>query len=89
MVDVWVVGAGSASPTRKGVSMSCTLCFNVGWVLDAGLRPPLQVELIPCPIPDCEASGRTLQSLTLAGIGFQEVRRKPITGEIMAVGRPL
>lgn len=64
----------------------CTLCGGLGWVLDCRLDSrPLQVELIACPIPDCEVSGQQLHSLTLAGIGFQEVARRADTGEVMSV----
>jgi hypothetical protein len=54
------------------VPSNCSLCHDVGWVLDrrnvadAGLH----LYLIPCPVPDCEASGDEIASLDVTDADF-------------------
>ena len=42
-------------------SDKCPQCNNVGWELETNfVDDPLKVELIPCLLPDCKHSGRTI-----------------------------
>jgi len=68
----------------------CPLCHGVGWVLDCNDldKPgPRMLELIACPISDCEASGQPLQSVQMKGPEFDRAAQHPRTGRIMAVHR--
>ena len=65
----------------------CSLCRGVGWVLDHHPgRTPLVVELLPCLIPDCTASG---QPIELLGLNMAEcfVVAQRRDGLVMSVSR--
>src|SRR5688572_27713339 len=42
----------------------CKVCKDLGWILDGTLHgtEPVDLYLIECPIPDCQWSGRPLDS---------------------------
>ena len=56
----------------------CAYCGTLGWVLDANVKGygPVTAELIPCPIPGCEASGRKLELLSVNLARFTNVSRQ-------------
>jgi hypothetical protein len=65
--------------------MTCCLCFDVGYVLEAKLKHnPTQLELMPCFYPDCENSGRPVDLLCLYG-EWKNPALHPKTGNIMSV----
>lgn len=66
----------------------CSLCGMLGWVLDSSdvNRPsPRMVELIACPIPDCEASGQPLQAVVFKGVRFTHASLHPSERYVMSV----
>jgi hypothetical protein len=65
---------------------ACTLCHGVGWVLDGNpTQDPQMLELIACPIPDCDASGRPVQSISFSGLKFRAVHNHPSESYVMSV----
>ena len=75
----------------KGDEMipKCHLCRDVGWVLE-GKRyksdNTLTIELLPCPIPDCEASGRPISLLSVNYAKLDKTSRHPSEKYIMSLG---
>lgn len=71
----------------------CPLCGGTGWALDAnnaGLTgDPVQLELIPCPYPECDrAETPAIASLVFkGGAELRAVHRHPRHGWIMSVTR--
>jgi hypothetical protein len=62
------------------------MCGDAGWALDgAPSKSPMMLELIPCPLPDCTASGRDVEHVALAGLGL--TRAVVAGGIVVAVGR--
>lgn len=56
--------------------MTCPQCHGLGWVLDGDAsKAPLALELLPCCLPDCEASGRQIAMLSLNEATFGKVSR--------------
>lgn len=65
--------------------MTCDLCRNTGWVLEARRDTAGILDLLPCLIPDCEHSGKTLDRLGLAAGSFRGFTN--LGGSITAVTR--
>ena len=68
--------------------MVCTLCRDVGWILDSNLKSPITIEFIPCLIPDCQRSGQPISLLSVNLGRFLHVAREPNTartGVIMSL----
>ena len=66
--------------------MICPQCHGLGWVLDGDAsKAPLALELLACPIPDCQASGRAIEILSLNKAGFCAVAR--VYSLVMRVSR--
>lgn len=77
----------------------CSMCSNVGWILDAdgaGMTVPLSLELIPCFHPECQvnpllAEGGyvgeppVIASLVFKGPRFTNVSRHPVEDYVMSV----
>lgn len=67
----------------------CTMCGDLGWILDCndlGKPGSRMVELLPCLLPDCEASGQPIQNLNFGrGAGFNHVSWQPGKRKIMSV----
>ncbi len=66
---------------------ACSECRDLGWVFDRRLdKPaPMMLELMPCLIPDCEASGRPIQNINFRGIEFKHASYHPAKGYVMSV----
>jgi len=66
----------------------CPACHDVGWYLDysgGGHVEPLTLELLPCIHPECKASGRRIEHLSVNEVGFNRTVERG--GHVMAVGR--
>ena len=64
----------------------CGLCRNTGWVLEARRDEKGALDLLPCLIPDCEHSGKTLEVLGLTAASFRGFERN-LGGKFTAVTR--
>lgn len=70
----------------------CTLCGGLGWVLDCNDldKPgPRMVEMLPCLLPDCAASGQPVRSVNFPSSQFRSVARHPLSGFVMSVSDPV
>lgn len=68
--------------------MTCPRCHALGWVLDGDAsKSPLALELLACPLPDCEAHGRDIAILSLNEGRFSRVARQPRGRFVMSVAR--
>jgi hypothetical protein len=66
----------------------CPLCHDVGWIIECNpTRMPLNVELIPCLIPDCKKSGRKIEIMDVHMLGLSNVATHPISRIVMSVSR--
>lgn len=79
VTEAWLAGEATSSEP-------CSLCHDVGWILDGDKKDPALLELIPCLIPDCPSSGRYVEHVTLEPLGLTRPVVSP-AGHVMAVGR--
>ena len=61
---------------------NCSLCHDVGWVLEQKHSSAETAELIPCPIPDCAFSGKFLRLLSVNECYFTYIAQHPKDGYI-------
>lgn len=73
---------------KRIADAECTLCHNVGWVIDCNpTRAPLNVEIIRCPIPDCTSSGREIKIMSVNELHFNHTTFNALSHELMSIGR--
>lgn len=67
--------------------LPCSLSDGVGWVLDAKTKSdPIGLELLPCLLPGCEASGQATAVFSVYG-RFRVLVRHPSDGTVMWLTR--
>lgn len=71
------------------IKQRCSGCGGSGWVLDCNsvARGPVTLELLPCLIPECKASGRELALISMEPAKLRIAHRNPVTHLIMSVSR--
>jgi len=69
--------------------MICSLCHDVGWVLEAKFKPTggLLLELIPCPIPDCHRSGQRVELISVDMLKMCQASFHPKEHFIMSISK--
>lgn len=65
----------------------CPMCGGSGWVLEAKTEggPPVALELVPCLLPDCTASGQAVSVLSVNLAGFDRAVMHPGEPLVMSV----
>lgn len=65
----------------------CLACGGAGWVIDCDpTKTPRALEIMPCLIPDCEASGTPVALVSFwSEMGLAHEARHPASGVIMSV----
>ena len=72
---------------KSSVEKQCSLCFDVGWVLDwagGGQSDPACLEMLPCIHPECEQSGVHVATLDVHYLNATAVRH-PKDQTVMAL----
>jgi hypothetical protein len=71
------------------IHQQCDLCKGLGWILDGHgeLASPIELEVIQCPLPDCEYSGREVCLISINNLGLITTIRHPANCIIMSVGK--
>lgn len=72
--------------------MICPACQGIGWFLidqhagDGNDSGPVTLDLVPCPLPECEAADdiRPIATLGIRGM-FTTVVRHPATNAVTAL----
>jgi hypothetical protein len=66
--------------------MTCTLCHDTGWLIEAKNRAgKVTLEIIPCLIPDCTKSGQPVKLVSVNDLKLRNVSRHPLLGYIMSI----
>ncbi len=67
----------------------CTLCYGVGWILSTSFKQSgkLTLEIIPCLIPDCEFSGRSVELISINELKFNTFHLHPTDNYIMSISK--
>lgn len=82
-----------AEPLPRG-DQHCTLCYDTGWVLEAKIRTVHRsgsevevttLEIMPCPIPDCKASGSRIELMSVDNLGMKQIAVHPKTGILASI----
>jgi hypothetical protein len=68
--------------------MTCTLCHDTGWLIEAKDRNGhITLELIPCLIPDCTRSGQPVDLVSVNELKLTKVSRHPVQNYVMSLAR--
>ena len=69
------------------VEPKCSLCHDVGWVLEAKKKPDgvVTLEILPCLIPDCEKSGQKVRLISVNMLGMKNVAQHPKDDCVMSL----
>lgn len=68
--------------------MECSLCRDTGWLLECKDKNGVStMEIIPCLIPECGASGKKIQLLSVNMMEFTHLASHPKDSTIMSLIR--